>query len=53
MYRSCILHQPKCNFPTIPYLLVDGKLVSDFCKKANIFNDFFTSICTPIDNRSC
>ena len=41
------------KLPTIPPLLVDGKMVSDFCKKANIFNNFFTSICTPIDNTSC
>ena len=44
-----------CNkkLPAIPPLLVDGKLVSDFCKKANIFNNFFASICTPINNTSC
>ena len=41
------------KFPTVPPLLVDVKLVSDFCKKANIFNNFFASICTPIDNTSC
>ena len=41
------------KLPTIPLLLVDGKLVSDFSKKANIFNNFFASICTPIDNASC
>ena len=41
------------KLPTIPPLLVDGKLVTDFCKKANIFNNFFASICTPIDNTSC
>ena len=41
------------NLPAIPPLLVDGKMVSDFCKKANIFNNFFASICTPIDNTSC
>ena len=29
------------KLPTIPPLLVDGKMVSDFCKKANIFNNFF------------
>ena len=40
------------KLPTIPHLLVDGKLVSDFCKKANIFN-FFASICTPIGNTNC
>ena len=41
------------KIPTIPPLLFDGKLVSDFCKKANIFNNFVASICTPIDNTSC
>ena len=41
------------KLPTIPPLLVDDKMVSDFCKKANIFNNFFASICTPIDNTSC
>ena len=28
-------------------------MVSDFCKKANILNNFFASICTAIDNTSC
>ena len=28
-------------------------MVSDFCKKANIFNNFFAFIYTPIDNTSC
>ena len=41
------------KIPTIPPLLVDGKLVSDFCKKTNILNNFFASMCTPIDNTSC
>ena len=41
------------KIPTIPPLLVDGKLVSDFSKKANIVNNFFASICTLIDNTSC
>ena len=31
-------------------LLVNGKYVSEFCTKANLFNDFFASICTPINN---
>ena len=30
-----------------------GKLVTDFSKKTNIFNNFFASIYTPIDNTSC
>ena len=41
------------KIPTIPPPLVDSKLVLDFCKKANIFNNFFASICTLIDNTSC
>ena len=41
------------KFPTVLLLLVDGKLVSNFCKNTNIFNNFFASICTPIDNTSC
>ena len=45
---NCLLYNKK--LPTITPLLVDGK---NFCKKANIFNNFFVSICTPIDNTSC
>ena len=30
------------KLPTIPPLLADSQLVSDFCKKANIFNNFST-----------
>ena len=41
------------KLPTIPPILVDGNLFSVFCKKANVFNNFFASICTPIDNPSC
>ena len=41
------------KYPTISPLLVDGKLVSDVCKKANILNNFFVSICRPTDNTSC
>ena len=44
---NCLLYNKK--LPTMPPLLVDGKLVTDFCKKANIFNKFFASMCTPID----
>ena len=40
------------KIPAIPPLLVDGKFVSDFCEKANLFNNFFSSICTPIQNTS-
>ena len=41
------------KLPAILPLLVDGKLVSGFCKKANVFNNFFASICAPIDNTNC
>ena len=40
------------KIPAIPPLLVDGNFVSDFNKKANLFNNFFASICTPIKNAS-
>ena len=40
------------KIPPIPPLLVDGKFVSDFYEKSNIFNNFFASICTPIKNAS-
>ena len=40
------------KLPTIPPLLVDGEMVSDFCKKANIFNNFFASIFTLTNNTS-
>ena len=33
--------------PAIPPLLVDGNFVSHFNKKADLFNNFFASICTP------
>ena len=38
--------------PLIPPLLVNNKFVSDFTKKANLFNDFFASQCTPLSNNS-
>ena len=36
----------------LPPLLVNGQFVSDFCTKANLFNNFFVSICTPVKNSS-
>ena len=47
-YRA-ILSRPlyKKKIPAIPPLFVNGKFVSDFCEKANLFNNFFASICTP------
>ena len=38
--------------PLIPPLLVNNKIVSDFTKKANLFNNFFATQCTPLTNNS-
>ena len=38
--------------PLIPPLLVNNKFVSDFAVKANLFNEFFSSQCTPLSNNS-
>ena len=38
--------------PIIPPLLINNKLESDFKTKANYFNSFFTSKCTPLINNS-
>ena len=40
------------KIPAISLLLADGKFVPDFCEKANLFNNLFSSICTPIQNTS-
>ena len=36
------------KIPFILPILVNGELLSDFKQKANIFNDHFASLCTPI-----
>ena len=40
------------KIPFILPILVNGELLSDFKQKANIFNDHFASLCTPIKNGS-
>ena len=35
---------------TIPALLVNNNLISNFREKTNIFNDFFVQQCQPIAN---
>ena len=49
-----ILNHLLCNkeILVIPPLLVDGSFISKHCQKANLFNNFFVSICTPIKNNS-
>ena len=34
--------------PALRTLFVDGSFISDCCKKAYLFNNFFVSICAPI-----
>ena len=36
----------------IPSLLVNDKLITEFEAKANIFNEYFASQCTAINNNS-
>ena len=40
------------KMPIIPSLVINNKLESDFKIKANYFNSFFSSKCTPIINSS-
>ena len=40
------------KIPLIPPLLVNNKIVSDFTEKANLFNDFFATQCTPLSKHS-
>ena len=47
---NCLLYNKK--IPAIPPLFVDRSFISDYCKKANLFKNFFVSICTPIKNKS-
>ena len=42
----------KIKIPTIPPVLVDGIFVTDFRKKASIFNVFFSEQCNIFDNGS-
>ena len=40
------------KMPNIPPLKVNGKIISNFDKKAKLFNSYFVSQCTPINNSS-
>ena len=40
------------KIPLITAILISNKLVSNFKEKANHFNDFFASQCTPVPNNS-
>ena len=52
-YRSILntfLNNKK--IPNIPPLNVNGKIIYNFEKKAKLFNSYFASQCTPINNSS-
>ena len=40
------------KIPIIPPIFVDGKVVSNFAKKAKLFNSYFPFQCTPVINKS-
>ena len=40
----------KRKMPAIPPILADGKLVSDFKIKSELFNSHFAAQCTPVKN---
>ena len=40
------------KIPVIPPLLINNEIISDFKMKANHFNSFFASHCTPLNNNS-
>ena len=42
----------KTKIPTIPPLIINNVYETDFLAKANIFNDFFASQCSLLDNNS-
>ena len=42
----------RCKIPRIPPLFVQGKFITNCKEKASIFNNFFSSQCTPIINNS-
>ena len=47
---NCLIYDKK--IPAIPPQFGDRNFISDFCAKANIFNSYFASTCTPIKNAS-
>ena len=47
---SRLLYNKK--IPAISLVPADGKFVLDFCEKANLFNNLFSSVCRPIQNAS-
>ena len=42
----------KCKIPRIPPLFVQNKFITNCKEKAAIFNNFFSTQCTPFENNS-
>ena len=40
------------KIPIIPLLLVNGKIITNFKEKANLFNNYFSCQCNPLPNDS-
>ena len=40
------------KIPSIPPILASGETITNIVEKANLFNNFFTSQCTPLENTS-
>ena len=40
------------KIPSIPPILASGKTITNIVEKANLFNNFFASQCTPLENTS-
>ena len=40
------------KLPSIPFLLMNGEMISSFSKKGELFNKFFASQCTSLSNTS-
>ena len=40
------------KIPCIPHIIHDNKFVTDFSKKANLFNSFFVKLCSFVENNS-
>ena len=50
MKINCFLSNKK--IPPIPPLLINWEIISNVSQKASIFNKFFASQCTPLQNSS-
>ena len=40
------------KIPSIPPILASGKTITSIVEKGNLFNNFFASQCTPLENTS-